>query len=889
MNRVLAKRIPRELRANWAKYLAILVLIAFSMFMVGNLVTSADTIITRTDEHNAANHVEDGQFTTFIPLTAEQEKQITDSGVTLEKLFSMDVTAQDGSVLRMMKLRENIDLVEIISGEYPAGENETLLERRYAEVHGLTAGSKITVAGTEYTVTGLGVSPDYDAPFQNLSDIAVSSSGFGVMFVTGSQYDAVKAQNITAQTCCYAYLLGGGMTDGSLKQMIEDFDFDYKSVDDQYYRETIDEALSKRTEIEDAVDKLADGAADLKEGLSDLSDGADDLSKGLSDIAQGASNLAEGIAQANAAGFIPAPLAELVTGSAKLSAGADSADEGAAKLSDGAKEAADGAADLSDGMNEFREKADELLDEVFDLDLANLTMFVKRADNVRIAGAAGDVEMNRTAGLLAGVIILVMLTYVISVFIVHQIQRESSVIGALYALGAKKGVLIRHYITLPTIVAFIGGAIGTALSVLPACIEYQMADTKAYYSIPDFAPYIPIYVIVYTLIAPPVISAIVNAAVINKKLSRTALSLMRNEQSSHGYSRMEIKHGSFITKFRMRQILREMRTSIAVVASMLVCLMILMLGLDCYYICTNVTTDTQAGTTYQYMYTYKYPTKEAPEGGEPLFVKSLSKEQMGYTLDISVIGIDDDNPYYGVKPVSGKTTVVASRSVSSRYGVGSGDKLILTDEAAGMDYAFTVDSVCDYAAGLSVFMDIGSMRELFGEDEDYFNAVLSDKPLDIEEGRLYSVTTKEDIDRSSEVFTEIMSGMITTLIAVAALIFVVVMYLMSGIMIDRAAFGISLVKIFGYGKRDVKKLYLSGNAYTVGIGGLISIPLAKLAMDAIYPALVPNIACGINLSFPWYMYLIIYAGVMAVYFITSALLSGKLNRITPAEVLKNRE
>ena len=206
-----------------------------------------------------------------------------------------------------------------------------------------------------------------------------------------------------------------------------------------------------------------------------------------------------------------------------------------------------------------------------------------------------------------------------------------------------------------------------------------------------------------------------------------------------------------------------------------------------------------------------------------------------------------------------------------------------------MDYAFTVDSVCDYAAGLSVFMDIGSMRELFGEDEDYFNAVLSDKPLDIEEGRLYSVTTKEDIDRSSEVFTEIMSGMITTLIAVAALIFVVVMYLMSGIMIDRAAFGISLVKIFGYGKRDVKKLYLSGNAYTVGIGGLISIPLAKLAMDAIYPALVPNIACGINLSFPWYMYLIIYAGVMAVYFITSALLSGKLNRITPAEVLKNRE
>lgn len=889
MNRVLAKRIPRELKANWAKYLAILLLIAFSMYMVGNIVAGAETIIFRTEEHNTANHVEDGQFTTFIPLTDEQEKQITDTGITLERIFSMDLKAEDDSVLRMMKLRQNIDLVEVVDGALPSADNETALERRYAEVHGITPGSSITVAGTEYKVTALVVSPDYDAPFQNLSDMAVSSDGFGVMFVTGGQYDAVKSQDISAQTCCYAYLLGGDMTDDKLKDMIEGFSFDYKDVDDKFYRETIDEALSKRYDIEDALDKLSDGASDLKDGIADISDGADDLAGGLSDLADGASSLADGISQANAAGFIPAPLGELVTGSAAVSAGAESAAEGAVELADGAKEAADGAADLSDGMNEFRDKADELLDEVFDLDLANLTMFVKRADNVRIAGAAGDVEMNRTAGLLAGVIILIMLTYVISVFIVHQIQRESSVIGALYALGAKKGVLIRHYITLPTIIAFIGGAVGTVLAVIPASIESQMADSKAYFSIPDFDVYVPLYVILYTLIAPPVISAIVNAVVINKKLSRTALSLMRNEQSSHGYSRMDIRHGSFITKFRLRQILREMRTSIAVVASMLVCLMILMLGLDCYYICANVTTDTKEGTTYQYMYTYKYPSKEVPEGGEPLFVKSLSKEQMGYTLDISVIGIDDDNPYYGVKPADGKTTVIASRSVSSRYGVNSGDKLILTDEAAGMDYAFTVDSVCDYAVGLSVFMDIDSMRELFGEDEDYFNAVLSDKPLDIDEGRLYSVTTKADIDRSSEVFTEIMSGMIMTLIAVAVVIFVVVMYLMSGIMIDRAAFGISLVKIFGYGKRDVRKLYLSGNAYTVGIGAIIAIPVSKVLMDAVFPALVPNITCGINLTFPWYMYLIIYVGVLAVYFITSAFLTRKLNSITPAEVLKNRE
>ena len=72
------------------------------------------------------------------------------------------------------------------------------------------------------------------------------------------------------------------------------------------------------------------------------------------------------------------------------------------------------------------------------------TRFVKRAENVRIAGAKGDVIMNRLAGLGVGVILMMLLAYVISVFVIHQIQRESSVIGALYALGAKKKDLIVH-------------------------------------------------------------------------------------------------------------------------------------------------------------------------------------------------------------------------------------------------------------------------------------------------------------------------------------------------------------------------------------------------------------------------------------------------------------
>ena len=141
---------------------------------------------------------------------------------------------------------------------------------------------------------------------------------------------------------------------------------------------------------------------------------------------------------------------------------------------------------LLEGMGELKEQSDELLDEVFKLELDNLTSFVKKSDNVRIAGAAGDVQMNKYAGLAVGVIMMILFTYVISVFVIHQIQKESSVIGALYALGVKKRDLIRHYITLPTTVAFIGGIIGALVGFSPLGVNMQMQDSYAYFSLPEF-------------------------------------------------------------------------------------------------------------------------------------------------------------------------------------------------------------------------------------------------------------------------------------------------------------------------------------------------------------------------------------------------------------------
>lgn len=870
MNRVLRKRLGRELKTNFARYLALVLLIVMGMYIIVSVVASADTIIDGTAEHNKANKVEDGQFGVFIPLTDEQEKEITDKGITLEQHFSIDVTAKDGSKLRVFRKRNDIDLIELDSGRLAEKKGEAVVEKRYSEEHSLSVGDKLTAGGVEFEIVGIGTTPDYDTPFENFSDTAVSSKGFGLLFVSDDQYDYFKNDSDQkAEDLCYAYRLNGEATDDELKKMIEDFDFDYKKVTDKYYLETIKDVLKQRDDISNGIDKLYDGSQTLKDGVKDLSEGADALYDAMGGLYEGAKALPEG---ANA-----------------ITAGVKAAYDGSKDLSEGARSAYSGAESLANGIDSFKKQADELLDEVFTIDLDNLTMFVKKGENVRIAGAAGDVVMNKYAGLGVGVILMALLTYVISVFVIHQIQRESSVIGALYALGAKKKDLIRHYVTLPTIVAFVGGIIGAVIGFSPVGIDYQLLDSYAYFSLPDFTPVYPLYLIIYSIVMPPVVSVIVNTLVINKRLSQTALSLIRNEQKTGHYSRVKIKSSNFIRRFQIRQMLREMRTGITVLLSMLFSLFILMLGVDCYYLCENVRKDTINDTKYEYMYTLKYPEESVPEGGEACFVKTLSKEQLGYNLDVTVMGMDSDNKYYDVKTHKGKSFITVSQSVVERYGVAKGDKFILTDDATSMDYAFTVEDICDERGGLMVFMDIDSMRELFGESDTYYNCLLSDKKLDIDEGRLYSTTTKSDIERSAAVFTDLMMSMIVMLIAVAVIIFCSVMFLMLNVTIERASFGISLVKVFGYKTKDVKKLYLNGNAIIITLGALIEIPLSKMFMDKVFPVFIPNVTSGINLAFPWYAYVIIFAGVMAAYFIITSILVRKLGKITPAEVLKNRE
>ena len=1125
MQRILSKRVLRDIRENLLRYLALFFLVALVMYMVVAIVGAAETIMQGTKESGRLHHREDGQFGVFVPLTDGEIAQITEKGVTLQRDFSLDFHLGQ-STLRIYQERENVDLFVSSQGSEVPAQGEILLEQHYAEKHELGLGDTLTVGGRDFTVTGIGSTPDYDAAYEKTSDTTVDSNLFGVGFVTAQDYEALKAggENFRTEDYTYTYLLNDAMTDQELKDMLQSFELDRSKVTDTYFLEMLADAEETKNDIQDGIQELLDGVNELADGVdelaehnAELTDAADTLfdamleqvsdslkdagvevtltssnyeqqlntmianphaytasirqdlqeakksleelqeykdgikayTDGVNAASDGSGKLVVGMGQITAnsdvlnqgadaifnailglvneqlqtqlsaagvpfsglttdgygkeldqmaATFIQlgasqvaeqlsavksqldtvaqfrdgvkaytkgvgeasignqqlfCGLSTLYTASEVVVDGTDAVvdalidmveaqlkesditvdltsdnykeeldrlmAEGSSvdvKLKDSLKEAkdtladledfregiidytdavdeiADGSRELRDGVQELQDETDDMIEEYFTFDIDNLTQFLIAADNPRIDAAAGDVVINRFAGILAGIILMVLFTYVISVFVIHNIEKESSVIGALYALGVTRGQLLFHYLLNPLLISFLGGAVGCILGFSEYGTGWQMGDSIAYYSLPPMRIVTPGYLLFYSLIMPPVTAAVVNYLVINKKLKCTALSLLRNEQTAGKAGRiqnMNLGNMKFLLRFQIRQMLREIRSAFAVVIGMFICLLILMISIDCAVLCINFGNACLEETKYAYMYTYKYPTEDVPEGGTPAYVENLKKEAYGYNLDVTVLGIDDDNPYFPIVTADKKNEIVISSAAAQKFGVKVGDKLVLSDEVNERDYAFTVKDIVSFTSGVYVFLDRGVMQELFDQEDDYYNVVFADHALDIDNGRLYATVSKENVEESSQIFTDMMGPMVVMLVAISALIFMIVMYLMMKVMIDRSAFSISLMKVFGYRRREIRRLYLDGNFYVILLGALICVPLAKWSMDLVYPYCIANVAIGMDLKFTPQIYIMIYGGIWLCYIVINFLLVGRLNKLVPAEVLKNRE
>ena len=847
MQKILSRRAGRNFLNNYPRYLALMGLILFSFFVVISITSSAETIITGTQRLAKQDLVEDGQFSTFVPLSEQEENQLKEGGIMLEKIFSIEYQALDHTTLRVFKNRQEMNLVRLVTGKPPEKENEIALERRYSEKNDLQPGDRITVANRSLTVCGIVTTPDYEGPFKTLGDSTIDSRTFGTGFVSDAAYDALKStgEGLQAEDYLYAYRLNDTMTHEELKAKLQGFPFDANAVSDPFFQDYWDRTFGQRDEITQGMDQFSDGLKELSHGMDELTDAAEKIPFGLMGVEQ---------------------------------------------FPQGLTSAKEGAHALTEGFSDFRSDANKLLNRVFDeSQTSNLKNFLKANDNPRIGAAANDAKINHAAAPVAGMIVMVLVAYVVSVFVTHEIERDTSVIGTLYAMGVTPRDLLLHYLCLPVFTTFFAGVVSFYLGTADWAVHMMNTDFGLYFSIPDLPPLAPRWLLIYAMVVPALISAVVNMIVISKKLNRPALSMIRGESKQQSVSKLKLKHLSFVSRFRIRQLLREFRGVSALVLGIFISYLLLTLGINCYVLCDTIDSRTQQDIAFQYLYTYKYPDTQVPDGGTEACGKTLKIESMGYQMDVTLLGIREENPYFDLELADNQSEVTISDSIATKFHLREGDTFTLEDPENQRFYAFRVADVIPYAPSFMVFMEINQARALLGVEADYFNMVMSGHGLDIPSGKLYNTLSREDMIGASHIFMDVMMSLITVLLVGSLLVLVIVMFLMMRFMVDRSAKSIALFRIFGYKTSEIRKLYLDGNFLVVAIGAAVALLLAKKIMDTIYLYFISNVACAVFISYPWQYYILIWAATLVVYLLINTILMTHIRRITPADSLANRE
>ena len=197
MKSPLKKRVLRDIKKDWIKYLVLLVLMSFMIGLASGVFVGNDSMMASIDESYDKYNIEYGHFELKDKPTKElldyfrEEVQVYEQFYknTTEKIVGKD--DYDGTA-RIFQVREEMNLPCIMEGRLPESDNEIAIDRSHADNNDIGPGNKVKVGGVEYEIVGLIASPDYSCLFKNNSDIMFDAVTFDIAFMTKEGWNKIN-------------------------------------------------------------------------------------------------------------------------------------------------------------------------------------------------------------------------------------------------------------------------------------------------------------------------------------------------------------------------------------------------------------------------------------------------------------------------------------------------------------------------------------------------------------------------------------------------------------------------------------------------------------------------------------------------------------------------
>lgn len=483
-------------------------------------------------------------------------------------------------------------------------------------------------------------------------------------------------------------------------------------------------------------------------------------------------------------------------------------------------------------------------------------------------------------------IILMILAFIFVVISQTMIEEQASVIGTLLASGYTRRELLQHYMMLPTILIIVCAGIGNLIGYT----LFPNLFTDMYYSnycLPPLSIQPVSEALLSTTVMPFIFMMLILYMLLKRRLRLSPLRFLRKDLRRHRQRRYIPLHGSsFFQRFRIRIILQNKGSYLVLFLGIIFASFLLMFALILTPSMEQYIRNLEADSRCDYQYLLKAPVQA---DGEKVTLTSLKAYYVGgdLDLDVTLYGLGPNSGYYTDMTLSSDPkSIVISSDFASKMSLQVGDAITLRNPYRDKAYSFTIQDIYPYNTGFSAFMPRNQLNQLLHEDHTYFNGYLSNQPLDIEEAYVQSVVTRSDLVKINEQMTQAFSQPLPVLTSVSIAIYLVVLYILTRLVIDRNAISMSFLKVMGYTAKEIRSLYLHATTLVVLASLTAALPLCNIALRYLMKFAFMKFTGNLSVYIPGYVYFLVFVTGGVAYLFIKALLTRRIEQMELGYALK---
>lgn len=536
-----------------------------------------------------------------------------------------------------------------------------------------------------------------------------------------------------------------------------------------------------------------------------------------------------------------------------------------------------------------KEKND-LTEDITELLVKNtvVTDMVQQLDNQAINYAGDDMGSDKSMITWMLYIVIVILAFVFAITIKSIIEKEAATIGTLRASGYTKGELVRHYLMLPLFVSLVAAIIGnicgyTFMKEIVVNLYYHS------YSLPTYETIWNTEAFVLTTVIPCIIILVVNFIVLSSTLSLPPLQFLRHELKRKKKNKAaKLPKFKFLTRFRIRIIIQNIPAYLTMFIGILFASIMLMFGMIMSPILNNFKTEVLDSKFADYQYILKTPVETKNTNAEKYCITAL---KMGDSEDISIYGISDNSKYLTNLDLSkNDNEVIVSNGYMEKFSLKVGDTITLSEKFEGTEHKFKIAGSFDYTASLAVFMTKDNFIKEFDLDKDYFTGYLSNEKIDdIDDVYIASIITEKDLTVLADQLSDSVGAMLPMFGTFAVMLYILLIYLLAKIVIEKNTQSISMIKILGYTNSEASMLYNRSTAVVVILSLIISLPICCLAMKGIFFMIMQDMNGWLTFYIAPWIYPAMLATGIVCYAVVHMIQMRKIKKIPMSQALKNVE